>query len=163
MELAEWIQMADKKGLIATIDDFAALPKGKPIPVTSLDDCSFWLTEYPAKYPELLPNNNCSGQSVTTYDPSFFFSPFRFEFTRTSGIETHVAPCYVNGEPIMQATPQLKSTHSVDRWTKKLYKMGIYSITANRQAASGSGDGWTRYILWSRLEASDMPSVCWRH
>jgi hypothetical protein len=150
LELCAWIALADERGLIATIDDFATLPRGLPVLIVPLECSKFLLHEYPGRYPKLAP--------ATVHTPTDFFKPLRETFVRSGDLTDVTLRYHSQGGIATRTKPQVTG-----RWTfadgKVCEAASIYSTRDNRQAEAGSGDGYTRFILWSRLEGADMPPM----
>jgi hypothetical protein len=150
LELRTWIDAADKRGLIATIDDLAALPLNSPTLIVPLEYSKFLLHEWAERYPE-------PAQGVTC-EPTVFFKPLCNTFTRLEDLSEASIPHHKGDRVSIDMLPRLAG-RLVFADGEVCERAGFRSTRNNRQAESGSGDGYSRWILWSRLEAAGMPSV----
>ena len=151
LELRAWIRLADERGLIATIDDFAALPKGVPTRIVPLEYSKFLLHEYPNKHPVPVQG--------ARYTPADFFTPLLDTFTRTKRMANARLVFHDGNGGIARGLKPQVVGRLVFADGEICEQASIHSTRANRQAESGSGDGYSRYILWARLAGSDMPRV----
>jgi hypothetical protein len=151
LELRTWIELAHASGLVATIDDFAALPVNQPVVVIPLEHSKFLLHEYPDLYPSPVRN--------VPYEPATFFEPLRNTFTRSSDLlEVFLHYRDERGCVVRGKKPQVLG-RLVFADGLACGSASIHSTREDRQAESGSGDGYARYIIWSRLADAKMPPV----
>lgn len=146
LELADWIRRADERGLIASIYDIAG--GGDPQSVVPLEWSQYCILDEDSAESSVLLENN-------PYPPAVFFGMFRVVLSDIGPLETR---CLIRG--CDREFPCVKVLYEGPR--ARPFPAGIRSTRDDRQAESGSGDGYTRYISWPCLEAAGMPPVYWR-
>jgi hypothetical protein len=82
LELCNWIMLAERQGLLATIDEIGALPIGVAVKLVPPEYCKFLLHEYPDKHPT--PPANV----IVTCTK--FFTSLCNSFTRLAGMTSAV-------------------------------------------------------------------------
>ena len=142
LELYDWIARAESLGLLATIDELAALPLGEPVPMIAPEYTHFCLQMDPECVPGFDPR--------LARPPTEFFAALRGTFTRRGE--------FVDGSPgdPKAAYPCLRAERDL---LGEEFEMGVYACPPSRLAESGSGDGGTHYMLWGAVELGGLPDV----
>jgi hypothetical protein len=150
LELRAWIELAAARGLIATVDDFAALPLGEDVHIVPLEYSKFLLHEYPERHPK--------PEAGVAYAPRVFFEPLCNAFARATELKDVRLVYHTPGGVAEGMRPGLTGRLTM-LGGQVCARAGIHSTRDDRHAESGSGDGYSRYVLWRRLADSGMPPV----
>jgi len=155
--IERWINEASDRGLIVTLDGLASLPLGVMYWIVPLELSRFLLYQYPHRFP--VPARG------SVLAPPEFFAPLRMEFRRTSDIFREPQWALPSSAPLRSADSAPPCLTASIRHPDVAYHQDqnegghFYTARRDRHAHSGSGDGWTRYIMWSVLAAAGMPPV----
>jgi hypothetical protein len=150
LDINAWIRLADERGLIATIDDFAALPENVPVRLAPLEYSRFRLGDRAPIHPEPAPG--CQ------LPPDEFFAPLSWMFRRTADMCLKPLWFHTPDGPQESMKPMVVGDLVFDDGNL-CNDAGIVAVGDNREASSGSGDGYSRYVMWPRLESAGMPLV----
>ena len=150
LELRDWIAEAERRGLVATIDEIAGLPLDQAVALAPLEYAKFLLLRYPNKFPADLSNG-------AAHDPTDFFTAMSARFTRTEPLSS--LDVFDRGR-----RPSVPSVAGLFSWPGESEHLHARHLIAcdsvSRHAESGgSGDGYSRFILLERLSAGNMPNV----
>jgi len=165
MEFNQWIQYAEDNNLLLTEQTFKKLKRGVPYDVVEIDYLRFLAIEYGDRY-------NIKFNEI--YDPIDLYSRIKETIVPNGRYFMRKSPvlgkdcCQVHDENVKYFEVVLvpssfeKSLAENNKRGSKggyspPYEMGLYKTRDSRWLASGSGDGYSRYILWENLKK--MPKV----
>lgn len=149
LEFDEWIQYAEKNNLLITDKDLKKLQIARPYKVIQVDYIRFLAIEYGDQY-------NIELNRI--YDPIALYQRFTELLIPTGEWSMTQAP-------VIQKNCCLAKWESVENYgaillpsnSNKSYEIGLHKIKTDPWIMSGSGDGYSRWMLWSNL--SKMPQV----
>lgn len=133
-EFDDWIKVAESKDLILKESDFLKLEKDVEYYVVELDYIRFLYIEYGKKY-RIIKNK--------IYKPEELYKHHKDTIIRTGS------------EEIQQDVLVYEVIHKP--YHNKPYEAGLYAASPHGWLASGSGDGYSRWMLWENLKL--MPNV----
>lgn len=135
LEFDEWIKLAEAKNLLLRPEDYYNLTINTEYTLVEADYMKFLFLEYADQY-NILAN--------TTYSPEYVYGQISRKMIPNGIITSHNSFVHENGSVIE------KPVNYYGFNTMSLYCVGEW-------LASGSGDGYSRWILWENLK--EMPNI----
>ncbi len=149
MEFDQWIKYAEDNNLLITEEEFLKLCKAKPYKVVQIDYVRFLAIEYGNQYDIKLDR---------TYDPMILYHRFIDDFIPTNVDDLTKSPVLKNCCEAKLEKVQFYGAILVPFNSNDYYEIGLYKTNEGQSwLSSGSGDGYTRWMLLSNL--SKMPNV----
>jgi hypothetical protein len=144
LELEEWIAEVEARGLIATIDDIAALPQDAPRLFVPIDFGRFIA--------------HVGEEEVAAQHFTEFFAEHFCLFKRTGTLTARVE-LDQSGDAVVLAMVRGEWRHG--SMGAEVNACMTAEVPSTRHAFTGSGDGSTRYVLLRRLLEADVPYLKW--
>jgi len=150
LEYSDWIKYAEKKKLFFGPKDYVKMESDKKYYISQIDYIKFLFIEYAKKF---------GIKANKVYDPLTFFSKFKSQIITKDNItknESYVlrkrgksSCCNVAKESINHYELNIDPKHD-KTFSGKTMDISLY-LTEKHWLASGSGDGYSRWMLWDNL------------
>ena len=152
LEYSDWIKYAEKKKLFFGTNDYKKLEHNKRYNITQIDYIKFLSIEYASKFG--IKNNK-------VYDPLTFFNKFKSQIITKNNVnnrEGHVLTkkknekcCSIKKQPVDYYEVIMDTTKDKSFNYHNTRDFSFF-LTEKGWLASGSGDGYSRWMLWENLE-----------
>lgn len=137
MEFSKWIKYAENNNLILNVNQYKKLVVGQQYDMVEIDYIKFLYFEYPERY-------NLEANKV--YNPTQLYNSIKRKKVSTGKITTEKSFVWKKCCKVVEDDVNYYGFEDFN----------LYESDKGR-LASGSGDGFSRWILWENLE--NMPDV----